>query len=290
MKKIILKLAAWVARWLPASFKHFLYSHASLAGIIRRVLNTAAPQGLNEVQIAAGLLAGWRMVLDLQSEKDYWLGTYEPDLQQAARDYIQAGMVVADVGANIGYISLMAARLVGNEGSVFAFEALPDNIARLERNVALNSMGDRVIITHAAVMDRVGEAVFLVHASGAMGKAEGSAGRNTNYSQRIRVPALTLDHFFFEGNHPLPQVIKIDIEGGEGLALAGMTRLLAEARPLLLIELHGKQATRQVWERLNAHAYCLHIMAARKPRVDSVEMLGWKSYIIALPQESEASN
>ena len=57
-----------------------------------------------------------------------------------------------------------------------------------------------------------------------------------------------------------------------------------------VIELHGKQATRQVWERLNAHAYCLHIMAARKPRVDSVEMLGWKSYIIALPQESEASN
>ena len=48
------------------------------------------------------------MALDLHAEKDYWLGTYEPDLQTAAWQIIKPGMVVYDVGANIGYISLMA--------------------------------------------------------------------------------------------------------------------------------------------------------------------------------------
>jgi FkbM family methyltransferase len=289
MKNIILKLASWAAHLLPAPCKKLLYRQPALAGAIRGVLNAAAPEGLHEVSIAAGVLAGWRMELNLHSEKDYWLGTYEPDLQRAAREWIRPGMVVADVGANIGYISLIAARLAGENGHVFAFEALPANITRLEKNAALNSLDGRVTITHAAVTDKVGEAVFLAHESGAMGKAEGSAGRDTHYSNRIRVPALTLDHFFLEQKNPPPQLVKMDIEGGEGLALAGMQQLLAEARPVLLIELHGEQAARQVWEQLQAHGYHLRTMGAGNTAVENVESLDWKAYVIAVPGESEKS-
>jgi len=286
MKNPILRLAAWTARLLPAPCKKLLYRQAALASAIRGALNKAAPEGLQEVRVAGGILAGWRMELDLHSEKDYWLGTYEPDLQRAARAYIRSGMVVADVGANIGYISLIAARLAGESGHVYAFEALPANITRLEKNVALNSLGDRVVMTHAAITDKVGEAVFLAHESGAMGKAEGSAGRNADYQSRLRVPALTLDHFFLEQHHPAPQLVKMDIEGGEGFALAGMRHLLAETRPLLLIELHGEEAARQVWEQLQAHDYRLRAMGADNPEVESVEALDWKAYVIAMPQES----
>lgn len=284
MKNLILKTAAWAAGVLPAPVKRCLYRQPLLARAIRRALNTAAPAGKSEVQIAAGLLAGCRMALDLHSEKDYWLGTYEPDLQRAAQTHMRAGMSVADVGANIGYISLMAARLVGEGGCVFAFEALPDNISRLEENVSLNSLNSRVKIIHAAVTEKVGQTEFLTHSSGAMGKTEGSAGRDSAYNQRLRVPALTLDHFFFGQGHPPPQVVKMDIEGGEGLALAGMTRLLSQTRPVLLIELHGEQAAHQVWELLTAHAYRLHHMGKGNPQVKSANQLDWKAYVTALPQ------
>ena len=59
------------------------------------------------------------MKLDLRAEKDYWLGTYEPDLQAAARKLVQPGGTVYDVGANIGFISLACANLVGMSGRVF---------------------------------------------------------------------------------------------------------------------------------------------------------------------------
>lgn len=286
---IILKSAAWAARHLPPSFKRFLYRTPLLARLARRTLNTAAPGGLSEVIVAAGVLQGMRMQLDLQSEKDYWLGTYEEDLQSAARRIIQTGMVVYDVGANIGYISLMAAKLCGQAGRVFAFEALPKNAERLASNVGLNGLCDRVTLVQAAVTGQTGEIAFLTHASGAMGKVSGSAGREEQYGETLRVAAIALDDYVFQSGHPAPQVVKMDIEGGEGLALRGMSRLLRENRPTLLIELHGQDAARQVWEILRANHYQICQMTKTMPEILSLDDLGWKAYIVALPPNEAGS-
>ena len=284
LKSAAVKMAAWAARILPMPVKSWFYKTPMLARIIRRSLNAAAPDGMTEIQVAGGILAGAHLMLDLHSEKDYWLGTYEPDLQDAAQAFIQPGMVVYDVGANIGYITLMAARLVGAEGQVVSFEALPANIDRLKTNLAANPWVAHVVrVIHAAVLDKEGEAVFLVHQSGAMGKAEGSAGRVADYSQRITVPALSLDHFMGRAGSPAPHVVKMDIEGGEGLALAGMVRILGQSRPVLLIELHGEQAARQVWDLLSVNGYSLHRMRRGYERVQDVQELDWKSYVIGLP-------
>ncbi len=279
-----MRSAVWAARILPVPVKRAFYRIPFLARLIRRSLNEAAPQGITEVKIAGGILRGLTMALDLHTEKDYWLGTYEPELQAAAQQFIKQGMVVYDVGANIGYISLMAARLAGESGRVLAFEALPSNIARLTRNVALNAMQDRVRVVHAAVVDKAGEATFLSHASGAMGKAQGSAGRDEQYTQAIKVAGIALDDFVYQqGNQP-PAVVKMDIEGGEGMALAGMPRLLKEARPVLLIELHGQEAARQVWDCLKANRYLLRSMRAGFAPIQSLDELDWKAYVIAAPE------
>ena len=108
LKTAILNIAALAARLLPASLKKQLYRSSLLARSIRRSLNTAAPSGVTPVLIAGGSIRGLTMALDLQKEKDYWLGTYEPELQAALERFIQPGDVVYDVGANIGYISLIA--------------------------------------------------------------------------------------------------------------------------------------------------------------------------------------
>lgn len=283
-----MKTAAWAARILPTSLKKALYRIPFLAGFLRGQLNQAAPEGITQVEIAAGILKGMRMALDLHAEKDYWLGTYEPDLQAAAKRFIRSGMTVFDVGANIGYISLMAARLNQPDGMVFAFEALPANIERLNRNVALNQLEGRIQVAHNAVVDASGEVTFFMHRSGAMGKAQGSAGRDENYEETVRVPGLALDDFVFGKEKPEPDLIKLDIEGGEGMALRGMARILKEIRPVYLVELHGELAARQVWDLLAQHRYRLHRMAGGYRTIPSLQDLDWKAYVVAIPEELKA--
>ena len=122
-----------------------------------------------------------------------------------------------------------------------------------------------------------------MHHSGAMGKAQGSAGREEEYQQKIEVNGLSLDNFVYGQNQPLPALVKMDIEGGEGMALEGMTRILKDAPPIFLIELHGEQAARSVWEQLSACGYSLHQMQSGYPRIASLDELDWKAYVVALP-------
>ncbi len=251
--------------------------------MIRGTLNQAAPSGLTVVNIAAGALEGMPMLLDMQTEKDFWLGTYEPEMQSALGELIKPGMTVYDVGANVGYVTLMLAKLTGAGGKVYAFEALPDNVERLRRNVELNDYADRVTIFPGAVGVSAGEVKFLVHSSGGMGKAAGSAGRDEHYQKEITVPCISLDEFVFaQGNAP-PQAVKMDIEGGEVMALPGMRRALAEARPLMLMELHGPESARAAWDALTAAGYRLCEMKPGYPSVPSLDALDWKAYLVALP-------
>lgn len=289
--KALLSLAAAAARWLPAPVKRGLYRLRPLAGLIRRGLNRAAPSGLNEVKIAGGALAGLRFRLDLQSEKDYWLGTYETELQQAAATLVRPGETVYDVGANAGYISLLLAKFAGPQGQVFAFEALPENVIRLRGNMQLNPGLAPVSVQHQAVVEASRPVRFLVGPSDDMGKAEGSAGRQgIVYGEAIEVPGVSLDDFVFAGEHPAPRVVKMDIEGGEVLALPGMRRVLQECRPRLLIELHGEQAARQAWDVLAAAGYRICRMARGFPEVRAVEELDWKAYLVAFPPGSGEDN
>jgi FkbM family methyltransferase len=283
MKKSILSVAAFFARILPTSVKKALYGNKPLAGLIRGTLNKAAPSGLDVVNIAAGRLEGMPMLLDMQTEKDFWLGTYEPEMQSALGELIKPGMTVYDVGANVGYVTLMLGRLVGMKGKVFAFEALPDNVERLHRNVELNDYIDRVTIFPGAVGTSAGEVKFLVHSSGGMGKAAGSAGRDEQYLREIIVPGISLDEFVYTQGNPHPQAVKMDIEGGEVMALPGMRRLLVEAHPLMLMELHGPESARSAWDALTATGYRLCEMKPGYPRVPSLDALDWKAYLVALP-------
>ena len=282
-KNPLLKIASWAAGVLPVSLKKVFYRIPFVASFLRSSLNKAAPEGIHRVEIAGGVLAGRQMLLDLKSEKDYWLGTYEPELQAAAEHFIHSDMCVYDVGANIGYITLIAARLNSPNGRVFSFEALPANIERLKQNIILNQLDNRVSIQHAAVVDESQKVTFYMHQSGAMGKAAGSAGRDEKYQQSMQVDGVALDDFIYKEKQPKPDLVKVDIEGGEGMAMAGMRRILKEIRPLFLIELHGQQAARLVWEHLTANGYSLHRMRLGYERILSLQDLDWKAYVVALP-------
>ena len=279
---ILLTLAANMARILPESYKRALYQNPSFSRVLRGGLNLAAPVGLSEVPIAAGDLAGMQMLLDLKSEKDYWLGTYELELQAAITDLVVPGQVIYDIGASIGFMSLLFAMKTGLNGHVYAFEALPANIERLTDNIELNSFQERVTIVKAAVQASSGKTDFYPGPSSAMGKVAGSAGRSAiEYQPSIQVEGVAIDEFIYTSGNPIPEIVKIDIEGGEILALPGMRRLLHRNHPILLVELHGPEAAHTTWEMLNYEGYRICRMTSDYPQVHSLQDLDWKSYLVA---------
>jgi FkbM family methyltransferase len=283
VKKILLSLVSFINRLLPGGVKKRLYHLGPVTRGIRLALNRISPSGYTPVVVSAGGLAGAKLWLDLQSEKDYWLGTYEVDLQQAIRQQLQPGWVVYDVGANIGYISLLLARAVGPQGQVHAFEALPENLERLRHHVGANGLETRVRVNAVAVAAESGPVTFLIGPSGSMGKVSGSAGREGQHRSAIQVESISLDDYIYRLGNPPPQAIKMDIEGGEVLALKGMGRILAEARPLVFLELHGPQAARVAWDTFNQAGYKICRMQPDLPQVTALKDLDWKAYLVAVP-------
>jgi len=284
MKTIVMTLTKFFARILPSTLKQQVYRITPLARFIRISLNRVVPEGVQEVEIAGGALKGYHLALDLRKEKDYWLGTYEPVLQQCIIDFVEPGWTVFDVGANIGYISLILQKAVGDRGRVIAFEALPENIGRFKRNIELNRKTESIFLLNKAVIDREGKVDFLVGPSGATGKAAGSAGRDITAKDTLTIEGVSLDDYIQAFPQNTPRLIKMDIEGGEILALKGMRTILATIRPLVFIEVHGRDAAEVVWQVFQDYAYRLNWMEKGYPPVESSKAIGKKAYLVAIPQ------
>ena len=164
---------------------------------------------------------------------------HEPGATRALLRYLEAAPqdVIFDVGANLGYYSLVFDRATGGDVAIHAFEAEPTNFAILERNLADN--GARSVTPHrCAVSDREGEASLFLYKQSNLGKhslvpLEGSVS--------VSVPTTTLDAFWRDqgfGNRT-PTLLKIDIEGAEHSALAGAQQVLRRC-PFVLSEFTPK--------------------------------------------------
>lgn len=274
---------ASISRALPTGLKQKLTALPVVSSFIREALNATVEDGLSVVEITAGSLKGYKIELDMKKEKSRWLGTYEPELEQALINHVKPGMVAYDVGANIGYVTMWLSKFVGLAGKVYCFEPLPANAKRIRANIALNQLAN-VVLFEAAVIDREKPVIFHEHDSVGMGKAEGSAGRtDQDYKNSFEVRGLCLDDLVYSEGIPAPSIIKIDIEGGEVLALPGMLRLLREEKPILMMELHGPESERVTWDLLTGNGYSLYSMQDDSLRLTSIDQLKWKAYLIALP-------
>jgi FkbM family methyltransferase len=168
-------------------------------------------------------------------------------VENAVLKRLSAGEVFYDLGANIGWYSLLAARVVGPSGHVLAFEPSIENAALVELNAAVNGFANITAVC-AAVTDEDGWMTFLDQGNleGRLDKndfakqAERRAKGTRNRVQRsIPVPVLKLDTWIAQTGQPAPGVVKIDVEGAELGVLRGMAATLERDRPTLVIELHG---------------------------------------------------
>lgn len=230
MSRIVMAIG-FAVRMVPRRFVLGIYGIAPMARMLRTFLNVLVPTGMQEVKISAGPLAGARLVFDLSCEKYLWLGTYEPWVQEAILRYCLPGAWMWDVGAFIGYHTLLMRRVAG-PGHVIAIEPDPVNRSRLEQNLALNGAQD-VAVLPVAIGERPG-VVGLKRIASHPGQTKITADLSGGV-----VEVVTLDRLL--EHRPPPGVVKMDVEGAEAAILAGAPRLLREVRPVWIVELHGEE-------------------------------------------------
>jgi FkbM family methyltransferase len=166
-----------------------------------------------------------------------WVGSYERELLKLFSSHIQRGMTVYDIGANVGIYTLVASQKAKR---VFAFEPFERNLFFLRRHIALNRLSNCSVIP-CAVYKENGSVAFEEGVTDAQGRI--------GHGNQI-VPAVSIDMFAKE--NPAPEVIKIDVEGGEYDVLCGATEML-KRKPVILIAMHGDQL--RCLELLAQYAY-----------------------------------
>lgn len=162
-------------------------------------------------------------------------GEYEADVTALLRKLLQEGMHFVDIGANIGYFSLLGAQLVGEQGRVVAIEPYPYNVKLLHLNCQLNQIQHVEILPYALAAQRslmryddsAGNSgnIFAVNAEASLAE----------YLQAALVHTVRLDDVLAT-DKPV-DVIKMDIEGAEYLALQGMQGIIQQSQPVIISEL-----------------------------------------------------
>lgn len=219
-------------------------SRESLLGRLARApLRLVPPEAT--MRIVQGPARGLRWIAGAGTH-GCWLGSYERDTQQCLLSILEPGMTFYDLGANVGFYSVLAASVVGSQGRVVAFEPLPRNLGFLQRHVAINGLS-QVTVVPSAVAARRGTARFTVHERGEMGQLAATGG--------MEVAVTTLDDFVFSGAERPPDVIKVDVEGAECAVLEGARRTLREVRPRLFIAQHHPEIRERCLEILRESDY-----------------------------------
>jgi FkbM family methyltransferase len=212
---------------------------------------------------------------------------YEPFETELLLGHRHPGDVVLDVGANLGYYTLLFARHVGPTGKVFAFEPDPDNFSLLQENVARNGY-DNVVLVRKAASDYSGMAQLY--------RSADNQGDHRLYDTdgkrpSVAVESITLDEFFAGYSGPI-HLVKMDIQGAEAAALDGMMRLLRRCGPVTLatefwplgLRRAGSSAERYLYQLAKLGLRLFHINEPRRAvvAIDSQRLLH------DLPEEEEA--
>ena len=204
-------------------------------------------------------------------------GLHELMVQEAMRRTLAAGSIFYDVGANIGFISLVGARLVGPTGRVISIEPEPDNVAAIRAHAALNEI-DTITVIAAAAAAETGPA-DVIGVRDTLWTRLAEVGEHPLERERLTVPGVRLDDLVYEQGLDPPDVVKIDVEGGELQVLAGMTRLLRERRPVIIAEMHGKNVA--FCELMRAAGYTIVNLDGPEPP----ERAGDNAHLLAQPLE-----
>jgi FkbM family methyltransferase len=214
------------------------------------------------VPVLQGRLKGKKWIVG-SFDHGCWLGSYEYHKRLAFESEVKEGAIVFDIGAHVGFYTLLASVLVGPSGKVFAFEPHPRNLRYLKEHLRLNAIAN-VRIIEAAVSDF----------NGASWMEEGRNSCTAHLASQgtLQVTTLSLDDAVSRGELPIPGYIKIDVEGAELQALSGASSILQSVHPVLFLATHGRGLHARCCELLTSLGYQLEGLGPKNAQ-DSDEIL-----------------
>jgi FkbM family methyltransferase len=236
----------------------------SLAGRLLRLPVRALP-ARSVMRVRQGPARGMKWIAG-SSVHGCWLGTYEFEKQKSLERFIRPGMTIYDIGAQAGFYTLFFSRLTGDRGKVFAFEPCAYEARFLIDHVRLNHL-DNVRVVQAAVWEKR----ELLPMSSDRGMCENRVGDDPGAT--LMVPTISLD----SSGLPVPDLIKMDVEGAEAAVLRGAQRTLREARPVLFVAVHGDEQRKSCAIILRDAGYSIHDLDGQRlsgaPSADEIYAL-----------------
>lgn len=225
-------------------------------------------------RVDSGPAEGLWLELNPRTGQAYARGDAEPAVQHALAAHLRAGEVFYDIGANLGFYTLLAARAVGAQGKVFSFEPDAENARRLEKNIVRNRF-ENVAVIEAGVWCSSGKREFsasgpaspdrgvgtFVHSASAATATAAATGVaravvcSESPAGRPLIPCVSLDEFARSATPPAG--IKVDVEGAEIEVLLGARETLLRHRPWVLCETQSPEHGRAARKILSALGYSL---------------------------------
>jgi len=178
--------------------------------------------------IPAGHIKGMKWV-PKSANPGQLMGRYEPEQEQVLVDLFKRSNVFWDVGAHVGWYSILAAKFI-KQGHIYCFEPSPDNIQYIRRHIDINELNNISLLEYA-LSSSVGTHAFNPNKQQGKLSSEG----------RLVVKTQTADQLISEKPEMTPDLLKIDIEGAEMEFLKGANTLLTNHKPTLLLSAHGYQ-------------------------------------------------
>ncbi len=225
----------------PEEWKgHSAQAGEPLAGIVAGYLNSLefSVRGLltasDEPNITLTTLEGFQIYADSADAavgQGVVFGSYEPEVTSVFRQLIEPGMTVIDIGANIGYFTMLSAALVGSSGHVFAIEPNPSNIRMLEASRRANGFA-HVTVCQMAAGRQLG--LLVLHSTHSNGTTSAPKECDGLIASNM-VPCVAVDSLV-AASHKV-DFIKADVEGAEYNALLGCQRIIEHDRPIIVSEL-----------------------------------------------------
>ncbi|CAA0115665.1 Uncharacterised protein [Halioglobus japonicus] len=192
---------------------------------------------------------------------------YEPEMRALFENEVSAGMVVYDIGANVGVFSLQFCQIVGEHGQVYAFEPEENNLRCLLQTKVSNKLSNLEV--HEKGVGQYTENLFFDRRGGAMsGRVVDSGSENTENVTQMQV--ISVDDFVYsQGGRP-PSLMKIDVEGNEVKVIDGALRTLEEHHPIIICELHHsiEPAVIVIYDVLSKLGYQCFDVDGHKPNKD----------------------
>ncbi len=209
------------------------------------------------VRVQDGPGKGLLLTLNPRWEAALWQGSYESSVQATLLSLLGPGKLLYDVGGGIGFYSLLAAR---SGARALVFEPDHYNAKCIQRNAEVNGLVSKIQIMETAAFSNTGSLPIepaLQHRG--HGNAHVVTGQTASSSLPV-VPCTRLDDFIRD--HPVPDVVKIDVEGAESEVLKGAERLFADFRPHLICEVHDISNAQLIGQWLKKMGYSLRWLEA----------------------------